>query len=129
MKSGKKTVIFIACGVIAVFTGLFYLLFGDRLETAEPVIKPVVTSEGDASASIPDAAITSVCEPAYTDSEIVTETITRVTAEFPLDINYASAEELALLDGIGDTLAKNIVDYRNEHGSFRSTEELLNVKE
>lgn len=133
MKSGKKTVIFIVCGVIAVFAGLVYLLLGERFDTAEPVIKPVVTSkpaEGESLADIgiTDTAATSVCEPLYTESEIVTETITKVTAVFPLDINYASAEELALLDGIGKTIAKRIVAYRNEHGLFCSTEELLNVK-
>lgn len=135
MKLGKKTAIFIVCGIIAVFTGLFYLLFGDRFETAEPVIKPIATlkpaEEDDpvqTTLSISETAETTVCEPLYTKSEIVTETITRVTATFPLDINYASAEELMLLDGIGDTIAKNIIAYRNDHGFFRSSEELLNVK-
>lgn len=131
MKSGKKTFIFIACGVTAVFTGLFYLLFGDEFETAEPVIKPVVTSkpeEENASESIAYTAETSVCESRYPDSEPITETISRVTVEFPLDINYASAEELMLINGIGEKLAGNIIAYRNEHGFFYSTEELLNVK-
>lgn len=135
MKSGKKTFILLACGVTAVFTGLFYLLLGDRFETAEPVIKSIVTSkpaEDDNSLqtalSVSGTAETSVCETPYTESETVTETITRVTAEFPLDINYASAEELTLINGIGETLAGNIIAYRNEHGFFYSTEELLNVK-
>lgn len=135
MKSGKKTAILIACGVTAVFTGLFYLLLGDRFETAEPVIKPIVTlmpAEDDNSLqtalSVSGTAETAVCEPPYTESETVTETITRVTAVFPLDINYASAEELTLINGIGETLAGNIIAYRNEHGFFYSTEELLNVK-
>ncbi len=44
-----------------------------------------------------------------------------------LDINTASAPELATLPGIGEVLAKRIVDYREENGAFRVKEELLNV--
>ena len=45
----------------------------------------------------------------------------------PVDINAASAEELAELPGIGLVLARRIVDYRTEHGPFAAAEELLYV--
>ena len=35
---------------------------------------------------------------------------------------------LSYVSGIGPSLAKNIVDYRNEHGAFSSRKELLKVK-
>lgn len=44
-----------------------------------------------------------------------------------LNINTASYEELMLLDGIGETLAGNIIGYRNLYGGFRNIEEILNV--
>ena len=44
-----------------------------------------------------------------------------------LDINAASAEELAGLPGIGAVLAERIVDYRTEHGSFEMVEDLMSV--
>lgn len=44
-----------------------------------------------------------------------------------VDINSAKIDELKKLPGIGDVLAKRIVDYRNEHGAFRSLDELENV--
>ncbi|HDJ30092.1 MAG TPA: helix-hairpin-helix domain-containing protein, partial [Candidatus Acetothermia bacterium] len=36
-------------------------------------------------------------------------------------------EELTRLPGIGETLAQRIVAYRQEHGPFRSVDELKNV--
>lgn len=45
----------------------------------------------------------------------------------PVNINTASAEELAALPGIGETLAGRIVAYRTEHGTFSSTEEIQKV--
>ena len=45
----------------------------------------------------------------------------------PLDLNTASAEELAELPGIGRELARRIVAYRAEHGPFETVEELMEV--
>lgn len=50
-----------------------------------------------------------------------------VTAADSVNINTASAEELAQLNGIGDTRAEAIVEYRNEKGKFTSVEELTEV--
>lgn len=44
-----------------------------------------------------------------------------------IDINAATAEELKLLPGIGDALAKAIVSYREENGAFESLEQLMDV--
>ena len=51
-----------------------------------------------------------------------------VAASAPLDINAASAAELATLPEIGPVLAQRIVDYRTEHGPFRTVDELANVQ-
>jgi competence protein ComEA len=45
-----------------------------------------------------------------------------------VDINQASQEELTSLKGIGPVLAKNIIEYRQKNGRFRSVEDLLQVK-
>lgn len=44
-----------------------------------------------------------------------------------VELNTASRQLLSYVSGIGETLAKNIVEYRNEHGAFRSRRELLKV--
>jgi comEA protein len=45
-----------------------------------------------------------------------------------ININTATVEELATLPGIGDSMAKNIVEYRNNNGNFQTVEDLMNVK-
>lgn len=44
-----------------------------------------------------------------------------------LDLNEATAHQLATLPGIGETIAQRIVQYREEHGPFAATEEIMNV--
>lgn len=46
----------------------------------------------------------------------------------PVNINTASENELTSLPGIGTTIARRIVDYRNIHGPFKKKRELLKVK-
>lgn len=46
----------------------------------------------------------------------------------PLDLNRVSVEDLCLIPGIGESLAKEIVTYRKRRRGFRSVEELKNVK-
>lgn len=48
--------------------------------------------------------------------------------ETKVDINRAGAEELTALPGIGETMARRIVDFRKEHGPFERVEDLLKVK-
>jgi competence protein ComEA len=45
-----------------------------------------------------------------------------------ISLATATPEQLDTLDGIGPTLAGRIVDYRKEHGGFRSIEELRQVE-
>jgi competence protein ComEA len=45
----------------------------------------------------------------------------------PVDINTAGLAQLETLPGIGPALAQRIVDYRTQHGNFRSVDELQDV--
>ena len=45
----------------------------------------------------------------------------------PVNVNTAPAEELTALPGIGEVLARRIVEYREEHGPFLSEEALMEV--
>jgi competence ComEA-like helix-hairpin-helix protein len=45
-----------------------------------------------------------------------------------ININNASAEELAKIKGIGRTIAERIVEYRYQNGSFASIDDIKDVK-
>ena len=45
-----------------------------------------------------------------------------------ININTADKDELTSLDGIGETIAERIIEYRDANGSFGSTEDIKNVK-
>ncbi|MFO0356272.1 MAG: Tex family protein [Sphingobacteriaceae bacterium] len=44
-----------------------------------------------------------------------------------VELNTASKQLLSYVSGIGPTLAQNIVEYRNEHGAFKSRKQLMEV--
>ena len=44
-----------------------------------------------------------------------------------ININKASVEEFSLLPGIGETLARRIIAYRDINGMFKTVEDLMNV--
>jgi len=45
-----------------------------------------------------------------------------------ININTASVEQLELLPRIGNKTAQSIVEYRTQHGPFKTVENLANIK-
>ena len=45
-----------------------------------------------------------------------------------VNINLASAEEIAQLKGIGPSYAERIIEYRETHGPFESPDDITKVK-
>jgi competence protein ComEA len=49
------------------------------------------------------------------------------TSKSIVNINSATEEELLSITGIGESKAKNIIDYRNKNGKFNTKEDIMNV--
>lgn len=90
-----------------------------RLEDGQQVIVPV-RGAGGATA----AATGTLASPAPDGSAAPPG-----TAGVPkLGLGAATVEQLDQIDGIGPTLAQRIIQYRTEHGGFRSLSELREVE-
>lgn len=57
-------------------------------------------------------------------SDIIEDCVNKVG----VDVNTASFSLLSYISGISETMAKNLVSYRDENGGFKNREEIKNVK-
>lgn len=142
-KSNRIYAVYVAA-VLAI--GSFYLYFRhdtneNRIErgTVSPVILAETSSVGTTAVKTAKAVKTTTvrqtAKAKTTTAKLTTAKATKTTTEpvvtepeiLWLDINEASAEELAKLPDIGEKTAAEIVVYREMHGRFGNIEELLNV--
>lgn len=56
------------------------------------------------------------------------EAAKRLALGLPLDINLADVHELALIPGVGDLLASQIVEYRERNGRFKNIDQLMEMR-
>lgn len=62
------------------------------------------------------------------DSEItISQKKDKQMMDKKVNINSAALEELKTLNGIGDSKAKSIIEYREQNGTFKSIEDIKNV--
>jgi len=98
----------------AVFAAFTLGFFTGRNVRCEPVQIRTLPSYTQTTETM-ETAESAVTEPAATEPP------------GPVNINTASAELLQTLPGIGEVLAARIIDYREEHGDFRSVGALIHV--
>jgi competence protein ComEA len=80
----------------------------------------VLTGSMQAFAAQPDNS-------SLTDANATTAT-TSAAANEKVNINTATLDQLESLKGIGAGKAQAIIDYRTQHGAFKSVNDLSNVK-
>lgn len=105
----KEKVFFIICSFVLVMTITIYSVSSDK-----PDVKPVIST--------------------YTSNNITKETVviseseekTKISVTYPIDINFATKEELCSLNGIGETLSERIIEYRKSN-YFYSVEDITKV--
>ncbi len=95
--------------------------FFDRIKDDHPELDVVVINS-DVTSENSFNSFTS-----FTSFTSSASSVSRTDPEM-ININTASAEELETLNGIGETKAAAIIQYRTENGGFRSIEEICRVK-
>ena len=106
-KQGTFTLIFIA----AVFCSLTIGFYLGRNYSGSPV---TVSSLSGAQTTVIAA-------------QPVEQASSTITSPTLININTADMQTLMELPGIGETISRNIIAYRNAHGPFSSLEGLLDV--
>lgn len=97
-----------------------------EMEVLVDTVKDGNTTE-EASSAVPTQVVSAVptSEPKVAGAATSTKS---VETSGPVNINTATAEQLDALPGIGPTYAKRIIEYRESHGGFKSTDEMKNVQ-
>ena len=65
-----------------------------------------------------------IAETVSLQNELFTDS---VPPQGKININTASASQLQRLEGIGETKAKAIIDYREKNGDFQTVEDIMKV--
>lgn len=108
--------------------GLIELTSGDRIldaiEKAGGTTSMADTSKVNLAYILSDGE--KIYIPSINDEENIPY-IENMVGNSKVNINTATLEELQSLNGVGESIAESIIDYREENGKFNTIEEIKNV--
>lgn len=113
-----------AAGGMTETAAFSYLNQAELLQDGEQIYIP--SQEEVESGKVPREPGASDAE--QNDSDSGAKGSEETSTDGKVNLNTATKEELMTLSGVGDVRAQAIVKYREEHGEFRSIEELMEVE-
>lgn len=102
----------------------------EMLDKAGGLKEPGVFDKDSLSEPLKTGALLNVQKESQQEVRIKIETMDTnklLVFNIPLDLNRVSIEDLCLLPGIGESLAREILTYRQKRKGFRSVEDLKHV--
>lgn len=122
---GKDTIIILAVLAAAIGLGISRSIREESRKT-ETIIVTKIETEAESSTSFQTTVAANVSTQTRGKSQKSTKSSENYE-NIRVNINSADRETLVKLNGIGDKLADEIIEYRNENGKFKNIEEILNV--
>lgn len=128
----KKYAAFMLLSAAVVGSATFYFHVSDRKKNVETIIidkrieevTETTIYENPKRTTVPKRSATTQ----KTTNQICHTTSVKTSAPVYLDINTADREELMKLEGIGEIIADEIIQYRSKNGRFNNIEEIMNIK-
>ena len=112
--SESKRESLIAIGVAMIIIGIIIIFFA----LSQPKVNTDTMSDGTMYS---DCAV-------INQSQVPTDATEEVSVKFPININTCTYEDLLAVEGIGESRANAIIEYRNSIGTFSTVEEVKNIE-
>lgn len=130
MKVKKVEILIIAVSFLFLSFTIGYFVGRSSVKSVVSVETQISdTQDGQENTSLPDHAESDDnIDAAEPNDEENGENTPADYEKVKVNINTAGVEELDTLSGIGEVLAGRIVEYREQNGSFKEIQEIMNVR-